>query len=309
MSTQRNQSNKLETAVLFLVFNRPDTTAQVFEAIRQAKPPRLYVAADGPREGKEGEAERVAKVRAIATAVDWPCEVQTLFRDKNLGCKYAVSGAITWFFEHEEQGIILEDDCLPRQSFFDFCETMLEKYQENKSVWMISGFNPRYPGISSSEYFLSQNPSVWGWASWRDRWAQYSVELDYNRNDIFSYSNLIIPTYVKDNYDNAFSNTAYNKIDTWDYQLTFLILKNNGFVIKPRSNQVSNIGVQGTHSKIELSNHNVPTRPIDIYGLVRISNDAAIEEDLWFYEMNYKFTVFERTLSAIKKRLKSLMRM
>ena len=110
----------LQTAVLFLVFNRPDTTAQVFEAIRQAKPPRLYVAADGPRVNREGEAERVARVREIATAVDWPCEVKTLFREENLGCKYAVSGGITWFFEHEEQGIILEDDCLPSQSFFWF---------------------------------------------------------------------------------------------------------------------------------------------------------------------------------------------
>ena len=108
----------LQTAVLFLVFNRPDTTKRVFEAIRQAKPPRLYVASDGPREGKLGEVERVKAVRAIATAVDWPCEVEILFRDKNLGCKHAVSSALTWFFENEEQGIILEDDCLPSQSFF-----------------------------------------------------------------------------------------------------------------------------------------------------------------------------------------------
>ena len=101
------------TAVLFLVFNRPDTTAQVFEAIRKAKPSRLYVAADGPRSAREGEAERVAKVREISTAVDWPCVLHTLFRNENLGCKYAVSDAISWFFRHEDKGIILEDDCLP----------------------------------------------------------------------------------------------------------------------------------------------------------------------------------------------------
>lgn len=111
---------RLNAAVLFLVFNRPDKTKQVFEAIRQAKPPRLYIAADGPREEKEGEADLVEEVRSfIMNNIDWPCEVKTLFRENNLGCKYAVSGAITWFFEQEEEGIILEDDCLPSHSFLD----------------------------------------------------------------------------------------------------------------------------------------------------------------------------------------------
>ncbi len=118
----------LKTAVLFLVFNRPDTTAQVFDAIRKARPPRLYVAADGPRANREGEAEKVAKVREIATAVDWPCEVRTLFRDANLGCKRAVSGALDWFFGEEEAGMVLEDDCLPHPDFFRFCDALLERY-------------------------------------------------------------------------------------------------------------------------------------------------------------------------------------
>ena len=111
----------LNTAVLFLVFNRLDTTKQVFEAIREAKPPRLYIAADGARETKAGEAEKVTAVRDfILKNIDWECDIKTLFREENLGCKYAVSGAIDWFFDNEEMGIILEDDCLPSQSFFGF---------------------------------------------------------------------------------------------------------------------------------------------------------------------------------------------
>src|SRR5688572_20906804 len=102
--------------VLFLVFNRPDTTARAFEAIRSARPARLYVAADGPRVGRAGEAERCAEARRIATAADWPCEIRTLFRDRNLGCRLGVSTAIDWFFEHEQEGIILEDDCVPSPS-------------------------------------------------------------------------------------------------------------------------------------------------------------------------------------------------
>ena len=121
-----NSPASLKTAVLFLVFNRPDTTKEVFEKIRQAKPQRLYVAGDGPREGREGEIEKVTKAREIASKVDWPCEVKTLFREKNLGCKKGVSSAITWFFEQEEQGIILEDDCVPNLDFFTFCENLLD---------------------------------------------------------------------------------------------------------------------------------------------------------------------------------------
>jgi hypothetical protein len=294
MNSQELQNKELKTAVLFLVFNRPDTTRQVFEAIRKAKPPRLYVAADGPREGKLGEAERVEEVRTIATEVDWPCEVKTLFRDKNLGCKEGVSSAITWFFEQEEQGIILEDDCLPSPSFFKFCEIMLHKYRENKSVWMINGFNPHHPGISSSEYFMSQNPSVWGWASWRDRWVHYALDIDYDRKESYWLTSLKLPDYVIRYYDKAFSNTASRKIDTWDYQLSFLILKNNGYVIKSFANLVSNIGVYGTHSNSSDHNHNVPIGLINLEKLKILSLNLAIKEDLWFYQKNLKNNLLRR---------------
>src|SRR5689334_9315101 len=111
--------------VLLLIFNRPDTTALVMEALRRARPSRVYVAADGPREGM-GEDERCERARRIATEVNWPCEIKTLFRKCNLGCGRALSGAIDWFFEHEEQGIILEDDCVPSQSFFPYCAELLD---------------------------------------------------------------------------------------------------------------------------------------------------------------------------------------
>ena len=104
--------------ILFLIFCRPDTTEQVFEQIRAIKPARLYVAADAPRAGRPDEAERAAQARAITEKVDWPCEVKMLYREQNLGCKRAVSEAISWFFEQEEYGMILEDDCLPHPSFF-----------------------------------------------------------------------------------------------------------------------------------------------------------------------------------------------
>jgi len=132
----------LNTAVLFLVFNRLDTTTQVFEEIRKAQPPRLYVASDGPRDSRENEQTVVDEVRDFILAnIDWPCEIHRLFRDKNLGCKTAVSSAIDWFFEHEESGIILEDDCLPDPSFFRFCEEMLVKYDTDERIMHVTGIN------------------------------------------------------------------------------------------------------------------------------------------------------------------------
>src|SRR5690349_15319882 len=131
----------MKSAILFLVFNRPETTARVFDAIRAARPARLYVAADGPRAARSGESERCEQTRRIASAVDWPCTVNTLFRATNLGCKNAVSSAISWFFEQEQEGVILEDDCLPEPSFFAYCDELLAHYRDNPRVGLISGDN------------------------------------------------------------------------------------------------------------------------------------------------------------------------
>ena len=129
------------TPILFVIFNRLDTTFKVFEKIREIKPKKLYIAADGPRKQIEGENEKCAKVRSIETLVDWDCEVKTLFQSENLSCGPAVSTAISWFFNNEEQGIILEDDCLPNTSFFHFCEEMLNYYKENETIMHIGGTN------------------------------------------------------------------------------------------------------------------------------------------------------------------------
>ena len=149
--------------ILFLIFNRPDTTARVFEAIRAARPPRLYVAADGPRQGREGEAERCESARKIATTVDWPCEVNAVFRESNLGCRVAVSSAIDWFFEAEQEGIILEDDCLPASDFFRFCSELLERFRHDNRVMAICGSS--YAEVEakySGSYYCSYYADIWG---------------------------------------------------------------------------------------------------------------------------------------------------
>ncbi len=168
----------LVNPVLFLVFNRPKATAQVFEAIRAARPPRLYVACDGARNETEGENDLVEEVRRIATNIDWTCKLITLFRPSNLGCKKAVSEAVTWFFEQEEQGIILEDDCLPSPSFFLYCDELLETFAEETRVFLISGYNCEQEWRQAdADYFFSHTGGIWGWASWRRAWEFFDGEM------------------------------------------------------------------------------------------------------------------------------------
>lgn len=235
----------LQTAVLFLVFNRPDTTAQVFKAIRKAKPLRLYIAADGPRSHREGEAEKVAMVREIATAVDWKCEVKTLFRKENLGCKCAVSGGITWFFEHEEQGIILEDDCLPHIDFFHYCEELLDHYVDDVRVSVITGNNYQNNQVrGNASYYFSRYPHCWGWATWRRSWILYQGDLlfwpDWRGSDDWINT---IPDRVERRYWERIFNRVYiDEIDSWAYPWTASVWYYHGLTVTPNVNLVSNIG-------------------------------------------------------------------
>jgi hypothetical protein len=246
----------LKNSVLFLVFNRADTTAQVFEAIRQARPPRLYVAADGAREGRPGEDALCEETRRVATQVDWPCEVRTLFRDRNLGCKAAVSSAITWFFEHEEQGVILEDDCLPAPVFFAYCDELLEKYRDDERVTCISGDNFLPDSVRqqlTDSYYFSVFNHIWGWASWRRAWQGYDVNMsDWS----LQRGKAILKRVFPDNpplrriWLGTLDRVARGEINTWDYQWVYHCWRAGGLTCLPSVNLISNIGFdeRATHT-------------------------------------------------------------
>ena len=245
---ERNVSQySLNTAVLFLIFNRLDTTERVFEAIREAKPPRLYISADGARLHKDGEKEKVGAVRDfVLSNIDWECEVSTLFRDNNLGCKMGVSGGISWFFEHEEEGIILEDDVLPLPSFFYYCEELLNKYRDNKTIAMVSGCNlisNRFTADSS--YFFSKYSHIWGWATWRRSWNTYDVSISEwptwkEKEGLAQLSDGSVGfvSYWRDIFDKVYK----GGIDTWDYQWMFSCWKKKSLTILPKNNLVYNLG-------------------------------------------------------------------
>jgi len=234
-----------DTPILFLVFNRPAVTAQVFAAIRAARPTRLYVAADGPRMDRKGEAELCAETRRIATAVDWPCSVTTLFRDENRGCGHGVSEAISWFFEQVEEGIILEDDCLPHPDFFHFAGAMLKQYRDDPKVLTVAGdhFLPAHFESRTSHYF-SKYVQIWGWATWRRTWQAYDFALDsLAENDWLTLIRQTCPLPIEAGYwVEIFRAMKAGIIDTWDFQLLFSCWKQGGLHVVPRHNLISNLG-------------------------------------------------------------------
>lgn len=238
-------SEKLKTPILFLIFNRLDATKEVFQAIRKAAPNKLYIASDGPRVNVPEDSLKVAAVREFVNSnIDWDCEVKTLFREKNLGCKLAVSGAINWFFDCEEQGIILEDDCLPSHSFFVFCEELLDKYKNNKEIAIISGNNFNLEKIGEADYYFSKIPQIWGWATWKRTWEIYDLDMsDYNE---FKSKKMISKIWqskkIQFYWLHIFNEVVRGKISTWDYQLTFSCFLNSKLSVCPNVNLVSNIG-------------------------------------------------------------------
>jgi len=240
------------TPILFVVFNRPDLTEIVFERIREIKPTKLFIAADGPRENKPGENQKCDQTRAIVAKIDWECEVKTLFQEKNLGCRIGVSTAINWFFEEVEEGIILEDDCLPNASFFNYCADLLRYYENDPEVMHIGGnnFRPRYQ--SSKSYYFSKYSNIWGWATWKRAWQKYSLHLeglsDFLESETFE--NYCPLWFERVYWKQKFLYAQSGGVDTWDYQWLFAIWKNNGKAIAPTINMVRNLGFRpdATHT-------------------------------------------------------------
>lgn len=244
----------LKTPVLFIFFNRPETTAKVFQAIRAAKPDRLFLAADGPRPGKERESENCRRTRAtVEEMIDWPCEVQRLYREDNLGCRIAVSSAIDWFFNHAEEGIILEDDTLPSESFFHFAAIMLERYRHDDRVMHVSGNNHQHGRIrGDGAYYASRFAHSWGWATWRRAWNLYDREMTgFPENWDQIADGCGLAKRLAKWWHLALSNTLKGVVNTWDFQWHYIVMKHRGICLVPNRNLVINIGVgeAATHMK------------------------------------------------------------
>jgi hypothetical protein len=256
----------MNTAVALIIFNRPDTTEQVFAEVARARPPKLLVVADGPRTERPGEAEKCAQTRAVIERVDWDCEVLTNYSEVNLGCQLRPASGLDWVFQEVEEAIILEDDCLPDPSFFRYCEELLERYRTDERVTMISGDNWQFGRKRTSySYYFSRYTHTWGWASWRRAWRHFDLEMKLWAtlretswlSDIFADEAQV--AYFRSCFDAAHTRQLKT---VWDYQWFFASLTQNGLAILPNTNLISNIGFgdDATHTKDLSAMARVPVR-------------------------------------------------
>jgi hypothetical protein len=239
--------NPADTPLLLIAWRRPHALRQVIDAIRPVAPTRLYVACDGPSTERSGETEKVAATRqVIDQEIDWPCQIERRYSDENQGCHHGETRAMNWFFEQVEEGIILEDDCVPHPDFFPYCATLLERYRYDTRVWCISGDNfqnGRWRGEGS--YYFSRYNHCWGWASWRRCWQLHDPTL--SRWPLLRDSGLLEAIF-EDPLERRYWAGIWQRLvdegqpDTWDYQWTFTCLAHGGLTALPNRNLVRNVG-------------------------------------------------------------------
>jgi hypothetical protein len=262
-------SPALKTPVALMLFNRPDETSRVFNAIAEARPKTLLLVADGPRDHVAGESTRCKEARALLDRIDWPCEVHKNFSETNLGCRRRISSGIDWVFQNVEEAIFLEDDCLPDFTFFRFCEELLEQYRDDDRVMTITGGNYLFGGLRvPHSYYFSRIAHIWGWATWKGRWDQlYDINVSGwpEFRDAGKLQEIFDDPGVARKWHNIFETLHAGKIDTWDYQLVFAALQHNKHVVVPGVNLIHNIGFtpDATHSVEEASPYaEMPTQPM-----------------------------------------------
>lgn len=242
-----------KSPVLFLIFNRPIETSEVFSRIREYRPRKLFIAADGPRSNSPDDQELCAETKLIIERIDWDCKINTLFREDNLGCKRAVESAISWFFEHVQEGIILEDDCVPHGNFFHFCHELLVENRHNEKIALIAGFNPIDSRDFSHEYRYSSYAGIWGWATWKRAWEHYSPTFDGLADFLDSARlNQILNSPEEAAYwSETFLKESVQNQRSWAYPWLYSWWRRGAKGILPTVNLVSNIGfgAAATHTK------------------------------------------------------------
>ncbi len=284
-----------------MFFNRPGHAAAVMDRVRGARPARVYAHVDGPREGRADEESLVEACRALVQEIDWPCEVHTLFRDRNMGLRDGVGDALNWFFAREEFGIVLEDDCLPDPTFFPYCEELLLKYRNDDRVMHITGSNvaERYTCHLADSYLFSRFSLVWGWASWRRAWDKMSSGLDgLQAFEEEGRLRSLIPgrmaqTYMMD----KFHVTSRKENNSWAYAWFYSILDSDGLCIIPKVNLVENVGVgdaRATNTRARLR-HRQASAQMMTFPLRHPSNadtDIGLERQIFYHTQKQKWRLF-----------------
>lgn len=277
----------MPTPVALAVFNRPAETARVVEALRAARPERVFVIADGPRADHPEDAELVERTRAaITSGIDWPCDVQRLYADANLGCGRRLRSGLDWLFDAVPEAIVLEDDCLPHPSWFGFAEAMLERYRGDERIHMVSAMNYFSDASRPESYFFSRYVAVWGWASWARVWREQDPAMATwpAARDGGVLDGLFAEPGLAAWLGELFEMGHSGAVDTWDIQWFWSAIDHDRLSVVPRVNLVSNIGYVGTHGAGG-ANLGLPTADVHPEALV---HPAAVTADLEYEHRLYR---------------------
>jgi hypothetical protein len=304
--------NLTEAPVLFIVFNRPDTTQRVFNAIKKARPQKLFIAVDAPRSGNIDDEKNCAKVKEIVKQVDWECQTYCRFAETNQGCGNGVFNAISWAFENEDRLIVLEDDCVPSQPFFSYCHELLERYRNDTRIWIISGNQYYEEAVTTPHsYFFSHYGHNWGWATWKRAWSEMDMSMAkfplIIEQDLYkaAFSTDKEAAFFQKNADKIYKNKEL-KPHTWDCQFGFTVTSNGGLSIIPAKNLVSNIGYWGSHTETK---HRFHDRPVDENFKIISHPDFILRDnnyDIYHFEQhwNKKESISKRLIRKIYQILK-----
>ncbi len=284
----------MEKPILLLLFNRPIETKILFDRLRLLKPSKIYINQDGPRINFLKDKILCQEVKKLIKDIDWQCDIKTKFSEINLGCRTSVSSAISWFFQNEEEGIILEDDCIPSKTFFLFCNQMLDRYKESNDIFSISGSNfQKKRIIGNGDYYFSKYAHCWGWATWKRAWRCYDNKMNFwsNLSKSNQWKNLNPNKYEKRYWSKIFDLVSSNKINSWAYVWLASIWNENGKSIIPNKNLIVNIGFNEKATNTVTSS-NINIHEIEFEELENIINhpknlDVNFEADKFVFENHF----------------------
>jgi hypothetical protein len=270
----------LDTPVVLFIFNRPDTTRRVFETIRQARPTRLLVVSDGPRD-RPGEAALCAETRSILNTIDWECDLRTNFSETNLGVPRRFASAFEWIFGLVDEAIILEHDCLPHPEFFSYCAQLLRHYRADPRVMWIGGTNPITDRFGDGSYFFARSTWVWGWATWKRAWQHFDISVrDYSAFRRSGQIARISPHRRLQRGYMALLELAYaGQWINWDVQATFTVWKKDGICIVPNGNLISNIGFGDRAENTRSEDDPLANLPFRALGPLIHPSDRSVQQD------------------------------
>lgn len=297
----------VDTPVLFITFVRPDYARQTWEGIKAVKPRTLYFYSNKGRSDVEDEVERNNEIRSYINEIDWECDLHTFFREECVDIYTSLRGAISWLFDNEDEGIILEEDCVPTRAFFSFCDQMIKLYRDKKNVWCISGDNYMGYKPKDADFFFSHYHFMYGWASWADRWRQ----IPWGNVPVKQLMNSDLKSFYQSRSEAKYRvkelkrcERLVNEKHCWDFALGVVIDINNGLTAHPKEHLVTCVGLVGTHSKIaKKTMFHISANPSsDNYVISRLPKVVAAD---YAYDHTFaaKHEVYMRLYNRVYRRL------